>query len=98
MRGGGVRGREDGDGVSGSVQRVNGENERVIDELFSSSVQVSQSFHSHFAKLSSGSRWTFSSLQSLISRHAPRRSTINVNADGCRSYLCWDIEGGVGGG
>lgn len=30
VRGGGTGGREDGDGVGGSVQRVDGENERVV--------------------------------------------------------------------
>ena len=40
MRGGGVGvgGREDGDGAGGSLQRVDGENERAVDELFASSV------------------------------------------------------------
>lgn len=58
----------------GSVQRVDGENERAVDELSASSVQVPQTFHSHLAEFSSRSRWSFPSLQSHIRRYAPRWS------------------------
>jgi len=74
LRGGGIGGREDGDGAGGSVQRVDGENERVIDELLSSSVQVPQTLHPHPPSFPSLSRWPLPSLQGIVRRHAPRRS------------------------
>jgi len=74
LRRGGIGGGEDGDGAGGSVQRVDGENERVIDELLSYSVQVPQTLHPHPPSFPSLSRWPLPSLQGLVRRHAPRRS------------------------
>jgi len=74
VRGGGFGGREDGDGVGGSVQRVDRKNERVVDELISSSVQVPQTLHPNPPSFSSLSRRSLPSLQGPVSRHAPRRS------------------------
>lgn len=59
--GAGADGREDGGGAGGSLQPAHPGDQRLVQQLLSLALQVSQALHSHVTGLASRSRWPPSS-------------------------------------